>query len=195
MTTPLTVPSWFDPASCEVGLQRQVVQHRSGITGTFQAIELGVEYWTINLTTAPRLRAASGRDEAFFNQLVGGAQPVSLWHFGRQEPKGTMRGAPTLNASAAQFSRSIKINTTGTLLAGDMIGVAGQLIQVAADAEPVAGVLTISTVNRVRAALASGAAVTWYRPTANFVMAEPGSAFVHGPSGMAGSSFSFVEAL
>jgi hypothetical protein len=195
MTTPLTVPSWFDPATCEVGLQRQVVQHRSGITGTFQAIDLGVEYWTINLTTASRQRAASGRDEAFFNQLVGGAQPVSLWHFGRQEPKGTMRGSPTLSASAAQFAKTLSITTTGTLLAGDMIGVAGQLIQVAADATPIGGVLTIQTVNRVRAALASGSAVTWYRPTANFVMAESGTAFVHGPSVMSGSSFSFVEAL
>lgn len=195
MTTPLSWPDWLIPSSFEIGLQRSVIQHKSSITGTFQSVDLGVEFWVINLSTPYRPRGQSGRDEAFFNQLVGGAQPVTMWHFIRPEPKGTMRGTPTLAASAAQFSRSIQINTTGTLLAGDLFSVGGQLIQVAADAAPVAGVLTVQTVNRVRSSLASGLAVTWQRPSAKFSMVEQASAFVHGSSGMAGSSFSFMEAI
>lgn len=194
MTTPLSWPDWLDPGTAEIGLKRQVVQHRSGLTGVFQAVETGAEYWVMNLSIPARLRRVSGRDEAFFNRLVGGAQPVALWHFGRPEPLGTMRGSPILNATMAQFSRTMLITATGTLVAGDMIGVGGQLFQVA-DASQGGGLLTVTTVNRSRAQLAAGAAVTWYRPTASFVMVEDSSAFVHAGYGMAGSSFSFVEAV
>ncbi len=192
----LTWPDWLDPASCEMGLQRVVIQHRSGITGTTQSVDQGVEYWSMVVTTPPRSKVTAGRDEAFFNQLVGGAQSVAMWHFGREVPRGTMRGSPTVNAAAAQFAKSIVLNAAGTLLAGDMIGVNGQLLQVSTDCAPSAGVMTVPLVNRLRSAVSAGAAVTWFRPTANFVMADMASAFVYGGGGsMAGSQFKFTEAL
>lgn len=192
--TALTWPSNMIPASCEFGLQRQVVPHRSQISSQYQAVELGSEFWKLNVNMASQVQSDAGAMEAFFNQLVGGVQTVTAWHFRRPVPQGTMRGTPTLNAAAAQFAKTILINTTGTLKAGDMFGVSGQLFQVAADANPVAGVLTVATVNRVRVALSSGASVTWYQPTATFVVLEPSSAFNHTPDAMAPTSFTLVEA-
>jgi len=191
--TALTWPSSLIPASCDIGLKRQTVQHQSQITSQVQAVELGTELWRMSVTMPPRMRADSGAMEAFFNQLVGGVQTVTAWHFSRPTPKGTMRGAPTVAANAAQFARSIQITTTGTLLAGDMFAIGSQLFQVAADASPVAGVLTVTTVNRVKAAITSGAVVVWYRPSASFIVTEDQSAFTHTPDTMASSSYTLIE--
>ena len=58
-----------------------------------------------------------------------------------------------------------------TLLAGDFVGCSGHLFQIAADCTATdAGVMTVTLVNRVRATIAISTAVTWYRPTAQFVM-------------------------
>lgn len=193
MTTPLDWPSDLVPAGCEFGLQRQSVVSRSQISSNTQAYELGSEFWKINVNMPAQARASAGGLESFVNQIVGSTQSVNAWHFGRPIPIGTMRGSPTLNASVAQFAKTIKINTTGTLLRGDMFGVGGQLFQVAADASPVAGVLTVTTVNRVRVAISSGAAVTWYRPVVPFICLEQSSAFMHSPDAMAGTSLTLVE--
>lgn len=59
----------------------------------------------------------------------------------------------------------------GSLLAGDLIGLGGQLHMVAEDATAANdGTMTVQLVNRLRAARTSGAAVTWSRPTANFAI-------------------------
>lgn len=192
--TALTWPTTLVPASCEVGLQRQTVGHRSQISANYQGVELGSEFWKLTVNMAAQLQVDAGAVEAFFNQLVGGVQTVNAWHFKRPVPVGTMRGSPTLNASAAQFSKSIQINTTGTLRAGDMFGVGGQLFQAAADALPVGGVLTVPTVNRVRAAIPSGTAVVWYQPSIPFIVLEGASAFGHTPDSMSPTSFTLVEA-
>jgi hypothetical protein len=95
-----------------------------------------------------------------------------LYHFTRPAPRGTVRGTLTLNALAAQGASSIVVTgcspATGTLLAGDMLGVGGLLLMVGADCTAVAGVITVPIVNRLRVAQSSGAAVTWDKPTAPF---------------------------
>ena len=63
----------------------------------------------------------------------------------------------------------------GTLLAGDMIGVNGMLLQVADDATAnSAGAMTVNLVNRCRKSIANGAAVTWNQPTSTFKPVETG---------------------
>lgn len=57
-----------------------------------------------------------------------------------------------------------------TLLMGDMIGSDGQLFQVAADCTANdMGAMTVPVVNRVTEEIASATAVTWYRPTVEFI--------------------------
>lgn len=199
--TALSWPLWLQPSSVDFGLRRQTVQHQSQITSQVQAYEIGAELWRMNITLPPRPRADAGSLEAFFNQLVGGTQTVLAWHFGRPVPLGTMRGAPVLGANAAQFARALRLSGLTpvgsepiTLRAGDMLGVGGQLFQVAADAEADGGGgMTVQIVNRVRAALASGAAVTWNRPTSQFMVMESDGAFAHTVDTLAATSFTLME--
>jgi len=124
--------------------------------------------WLVSIETAALSRADAVAIEVFIAALRGQTNTVALYHFARPAVSGTIAGAKTLSASAAQGAASIGITATGTLLAGDMIGVSGLLLMVAQDCTSVAGVITVPLTNRLRTALSSGAAVTTTAPTANF---------------------------
>lgn len=137
----------------------------SPFTGATESVEFPAERFAWSLALPDRKLAAAGQAFAFFARLSGGMERVRLWHFLRPVPTGSMRGAPTLAAAAVRGAQSLQITTTGTLLAGDMFKVGNQVFMAFQDCAPVAGVLTVPLVHRVRAALASGAAVQWDRPT------------------------------
>jgi hypothetical protein len=64
----------------------------------------------------------------------------------------------------------------GTLLPGDMLGLNGMLLQVAAPGATAdaAGAMTVPLVTRLRKACTTGLAVTWDKPTAPFKLTETG---------------------
>lgn len=101
--------------------------------------------------------------EAFIAAMRGQTNTVALYHFARTAPRGTLASG---TASGSQGASSITVSGSGTLLAGDMLGAGGLLLQVAADVT-LSGSGTVSIVNRLRSAL-SGAAITLTQPTANF---------------------------
>jgi len=81
-----------------------------------------------------------------------------------------------------------------TLLADDYIGVGGQLFQVAADCTANdAGAMTVPLVNRVRGTIASGSAVTWHKPTAEFIMPAMQAGPVFRPGAIEGTALDLVE--
>jgi hypothetical protein len=81
-----------------------------------------------------------------------------------------------------------------TLLAGDMIGCSGHLLQVASDCQATdAGVMTVPIINRVRATIASGTAVTWYRPTAQFMMPAMAAGALQVPCYTQGAALDLLE--
>lgn len=183
MVTAIDWPAALKAAIFEWGLTRAVVQFRSPVSSQFQAVDLLSEFWTVAVTLPPALRTQGGAAEAFVNQLVGGAQPVNLYHMQRQTPTGTMRGTPTLAVAAAQFAKTFQLSgASGTLLAGDLIGLGGQILQVAADTvDDGSGNMTVTTVNRIRSSQTIGAAVMWNKPTAQFCAADPSSVFKYDP--------------
>lgn len=124
--------------------------------------------WLVSIETANLNRAAAIAIEVFIAALRGQTNTVALYHFARPIVAGTIAGAKTLSASAAQGAASISITATGTLVAGDMLGVSGLLLMVAQDCTSSAGVITVPLTNRLRKALSGGAAVTTTQPTANF---------------------------
>jgi hypothetical protein len=201
--TALTLPSWFIPSAFEFGLARQTVQFRSPISGRFQSVDLLSDYWSISVTLPPSAFADAGQVEAFLNQLVGGTQSVLFYHLKRPTPVGTMRGSPMLASYAAQFANQISLSGAytssggaATLKAGDMIGLNGQLLQVKDDAAGASdGTMTVNLVNRLRSSISAGAAITWDKPTAEFVSTETASKFVHNVESLAETGFSFVEAV
>jgi len=192
----IAAPDWFKAASIEWSLGRATVQHTSQLSRFVQTVDLLAWQWYAIVTLPPAMLRDSGKYEALINSLAGGADTLALHHMARPYPLGTMRGAPTLSTTAAQFANSLSITTTAgaTLKAGDMIGVSGQLFQVKSDCTASgAGALTVPLVNRSRRSITSGASVLWDKPTAEFYMMDPRSRSVYTPGFGGSQTIELVE--
>jgi hypothetical protein len=187
------LPANLQPTAIEWGSIKAGAQFRSPFNGSVETIEFPGERWRVSLTFNRGTPALAAEAEAFLSRVAGGTERVRLRHFLRPAPVGTMRGTPTLSAAAARGDLQLSINTTGTLRAGDFFKVGGQLFQCFADCTPVASVLTVPLVQRVRAALSSGAAVTWDRPTALFICPAMSFAAGYSPGQAAPMSVDFEE--
>ena len=80
-----------------------------------------------------------------------------------------------------------------TVLAGDFLGCGGQLFQVAADTTLLDGAGNVPVLNRVRATIASGSAVTWYRPTCEMVLPAMQAGPVYRPGAIDSTALDLVE--
>ncbi len=180
----ITWPAGLYPSACRPVLQTNQRVHASPFGGSEQAVDLLNDRWLMSIEFPTRKAIHGAAVEAFIASMRGQVNTVGLWHFMRPAPRGTMRGTPTLSASAAQGATSIVIQTTAgaTLLAGDMVGCGGLLLQVQSDATANgSGVLTATLNNRLRIALSSAAAVSWDRPTAQFrLLATSGQQYTPG---------------
>jgi hypothetical protein len=197
-------PSDIHPAQWDWGIRKAGVSFMSPFNGTHQAIDFVAERWMITVTL-PNIRHGdrSGKVRSLLNYLAGGVNRVRMWDHGSGTwatpgiPTGTMRGTPTVNATASRGNTTLTIAGAGagaTLLPGDKIGAGGQLFEVftAATANG-AGVMTIPLVNRVRATIASGSAVTWQRPTAEFVMPSMTARHAQIPAFLTAEQFDLEE--
>lgn len=135
--------------------------------------------------------------ESMLVRLRGGANRLSMPHFGRPIPNGTLRGNPTIATTLAAGAKSIQMtNCNGGVKAGDILGLPGQLVMVVADASPSFTNMIVQVSPDVRASHNSGTPVTWNRPTTLWI---PRSA-ISGPFPYAangyrpGFSVDFVEA-
>jgi hypothetical protein len=175
MTSYAWPTDWLPAACTEPVLRPNVGIHESPYTGSQQSIdELGERFMQSLRLVPTRGAVASGARQAFFNRLRG-AGFVTVHALARPQPMGTQRATPTLSANVAQGAASLPLTgvTNGaTLLAGDMLGVSGQLFQVAADVTFSGTTGTVATTNRARAALSSAASVTWDKPTADWRVAN-----------------------
>jgi hypothetical protein len=192
----ITLPAAFVPRTCQLTLVTNQRVGASPFGGSEQAIDLLNDRWTLSAELAQSKHANSAWREAFIGAMRGQVNTVSLWHFARPAPRGTVRGTLTLSANAAQGAASITVTgcspSTGTLLAGDMLGVGGLLLMVQSDCTAVAGVITVPLSNRLRTAQLSGAAVTWDKPTAPFRLLST-SGVMYSPGAASTVSFDFGE--
>lgn len=143
----------------------------SNFGGSEQVVDLLNDRWLISLTLPNRKHPDAARVEAFIASLRGSTNTVALWHYLRPVPRGNMRGAPVLALPLFRADPNLIVTTTpgATLKAGDMVGCAGLLFQVASDCvADGAGQIYIPLVNRSRLAAPAGTAVVWDRPTAPF---------------------------
>lgn len=165
-------PADLAPQTLEWRSIKAAVQHRSPFNGGVEAVEFPGERWAVSLAM-PTWGARSPKAalaEAFFARLAGGTERVRLGHALRPVPLGSMRGAPVLAESVVRGALELKITTPGSLRAGDLFKVGGQLFQAFSDCTSGGGLLTVPLVQRVRASLSAGAAVLWDHPTALFVL-------------------------
>jgi hypothetical protein len=127
--------------------------------GAEAVVDLLQDRWRASFSTTANTRAESGAVEAWLAAQRGGANTTPLHHFARPYPLGTLgrqHAVYGLLADAAQGANEVQLATVpgATLLAGDMVGVSGLLLQCAADCVADGqGVITVPLVNRLRRAL------------------------------------------
>lgn len=185
------IPQTFSPAIRKAGLQ-----FRSPFNGTAQVVDFVAERWVFSLTLPPKRKTNAGQVEALLFQLAGGVERVRCWHFFRPQPIGTMRGTVTIWTQGNRGDSTVALTGTSgqTVKAGDMFSAASQLFMAAADATfDGSNHATVTTVNRVRATLTAGAAVTWDAPTADFIMPSMSAAAAYRPAILEGAAFDLEE--
>lgn len=165
----------FTAASAEWRLAPNVFSLPSQFSGHTQTVELPGARWMVRITFTPHNNADRAAVEAFLAKVRGKANRIALWHPKRPVPLGTMRGSPVLAATEPRGETSLAITTTAgaTLKAGDMIKVGDTLVMVTDDATADgAGAITVSVTPGLKAQVTAGAAVSWDRPTATFILDE-----------------------
>lgn len=137
-----------------------------------------------------RTPAVAAAREAFLAGISSTGDWVRFGHFRRPVPLGTARGTMTLASSAAAGARTVVITgvtpvSTGTLLAGDVLGIGGNLLMVAADCTANgSGQVTATLVTPLLAAASSGAAVTWNTPVGQFELVGDAPFVEYGAAGL-----------
>jgi len=192
----IAFPDFFEDPS-EFSLRTMVNQlaNASPYGGSEQVVDKRNERWLATVSVSPRTHDEAAELEAWVASMRGMTNWIQLYHLQRPEPRGTMRGAPTVQSTAAGAG-TVRINTTvgATLLAGDMIGVSGLLLQIqqpcTADGT---GLLVAPIVNRLRRALVGGTAVVWNRPTALFRFRVVPEAISYVPGYTPEATFDFME--
>jgi len=165
---PLTFPTNL-PASADWQLVSNTSKTTSPHDGTVQTSELPGARWHVGLSF-PRQTPAEGRSLlAFLTMLRGEAGRFYLYDHTQTTPAGTITGAPVVSG-VAQIGTTINtVGWTGTLLAGDMIGIGGELKMVTVDAIG-AGVTPVAITFEppLRNSPANGSAIVTNKPTAIF---------------------------
>lgn len=194
----VTLPTLFRARTCLLELSTAQRVSSSPISGVEQAVDLLGERWLMEVSLPLARRADAQWREAFVNSMRGQTNWVALYHFERAAPRGTMRGSPTLVGSHSQGAASLSITAgtaNSTLLAGDLLGVNGLLLMVAADVTlNGSGAGTVQLCNRLRAAQSNGAAVAWDKPTALFRLLS-NSGVMYQPGNASETSLSFAEKI
>lgn len=173
------------PAVFEIGLRSNVQIAVSSYNGSIQTSEIPGSRWVVKVSMPVNTDATNYQPiwDAIAASARGQANRLVLGHMKRPEPRGTMRGLPT-SGGAAQGALSMVVNGTGTLLAGDMIGVTttsgSQLLMVTADAT---GGGTVVFSPPLKAAVTAGSSVVWNYPTARFIVMSQEIMVSYGPSG------------
>lgn len=159
-----------------------------GSTGTATVTAQGSDWWRVAVTVT--------NDSTGHTSLGMTVCPAN-------SPYNVNAFDPTTTGSAVVSHAQIELGTTATspeatptLLAGDIIGMGGQLLMVAEDTTTgTSGFLTVTLVNRLRAAVTAGAAVTVQRPTAPFQLVDAGGVPTSYVPGRArGQTVEFIEA-
>lgn len=194
----IALPPGFCPNAFSLMLNTVQRASSSPFGGSEQVVDLLNDRWAVSMSAPARRSGDAAMVEAFIASLRGMTNTVNLYHFARPVPRGTMRGTPTCYAML-QGADAISIGGAAvgsTLLAGDMIGVGGMLLQLAAGGVANGGgeFGLLPLVNRVRKFVPDNAAVTWDRPTAPFRLASS-AAVQYVPGYSPEVSFEFLEAI
>jgi len=166
--------------------------------GSDQEVDMLNDRWNASVSISPRSADEAAAVEAFVASLRKRTNIVYLYHLQRPQPRGTYSGDLSIFLPTGPGADAVYLKGGGAsqfLLAGDMIGVNGMLLQVASDCVADSlGRIGVPIVNRLRRATAENQAVTWDRPTVPFRLVSR-SAVLYVPGYAPEVSFDFVEAI
>lgn len=124
------------------GLRSNTQMFTSPLSGAQQVLELPGAKWVATLEIPPLEPAEIRALLALLVSLRGQANTVDLWDHSQPTPRGVASGAPYASTAATGSTLPTggwTANQAGILLAGDMIGVNGELKMVVADASSNSG--------------------------------------------------------
>lgn len=181
-----------------MGQTRFDLATRSDATGAEQLRVFGPPRWLLRLRQPANLTvddAATWR--ALVLRLRGGVNHLAAHDPGHLAPRGTLRGTLTLSGSHAQGATTLAIaGSTGTLLAGDMLGIGSgvgtsQLVMVVADGTHA----SVTVEPPLRRTFAGGTAVTWDRPVAYYRLGNEAAqwSYTRGRRTVQGMALDLVE--
>ncbi len=137
------------------------------------------------------------RDGVVANVVNGSLAAVSVVN-GSAQPVTVITGSLSLSSAVAAGASSATLQTVAgrTLEVGDLLGLAnGQTVRAmtggTADAN---GRLTFEFLPRARTDIAGATAITWNKPTVNFMLKSDGVPTTHRPGYFDGASLELVEA-
>lgn len=191
--------SVVEPNAMTWGQRANTLVHVSPLSGQVQTVELPGARWLLSVNFAALQAADRALMEAFLARLRGQANRFTAHDFSKPVPRGTYRGTLTTSGSIAAGATAVTITGGGaaqTLLAGDKLSIGGELkIWTQNATANGSGVITGSVEPPFRAAISSGAAVAWDRPTALFMLAEPEWRIEPRPGriGMIATAFDAIE--
>jgi len=187
-----------DPASFSMDQATNQRGFASPGGGSDLVVDMMNDRWNASATISPRSAAEAAAVEAFVASMRGLTNVVYLYHLQRPQPQGTYSGVLSIFLATGPGADAVylKGGAAGqTLLAGDLIGVNGMLLQVASDCVADGlGRIGVPIVNRLRRATVVDQSVTWDRPTAPFRLISK-SAVSYVPGYSPEVSFDFVEAI
>lgn len=185
------------PRDLDFSLVPNTQSFSSPLSGAVQTVEMPGARWKVSFMLENLAEADSALLQAFLVKLRGRAGRFYLHNFARSEPRGTQRGAPLVKG-ASQTGATLAIDgcTVGaTLLAGDFIGVNGELKMVVADAAADgAGEMSLTIEPPLRSSPADNAALTLVQPTATFMLTTDESKWSTAPGKFSTFAVDAIEA-
>ncbi|MCZ8074634.1 MAG: hypothetical protein O9341_10935 [Paucibacter sp.] len=152
----------------------------SEVTGSTQSRPYGMPHWALSLVSPEAMRdSEAAKWKAMLLGLSGSVNVLAAYDPSRTEPRGSLRGAPTLAQAVAFGDTTLKLATNAapgaaTLEVGDWLQIGSgfgtsQLVLVLERAqEDGAAQMLVRFVNPARRAYAVGTPITWQRPRGYF---------------------------
>jgi hypothetical protein len=162
------------PNSFRFELHSPTLAWTSPLSRSVQTVGMPGARWACSVAWPGMLRAHSAAMEALLVQLRGRANRLVLWNIARPTLRGVGGGSPVVNGGSqtgnAISITGLPINTTGWAVAGDMLGIGGELKMVTASVNSNgSGVATVTFEPPLRASPANSSAITVSMPTAKFI--------------------------
>ncbi|MEJ1353086.1 MAG: hypothetical protein RPU13_13835 [Candidatus Sedimenticola sp. (ex Thyasira tokunagai)] len=194
----LTWPTSLRPSEVEWRLVSNSSTFTSPFSGATKTQERPGARWMATLVYDQWRRHEIQAMEAFVVALRGSAGRFYLWNHARETPLGSAAGVPLVKGAnqvgAGLETKDWTPDQAGLLLAGDYIGVNGELKMVVADADSDAGGnATLVIEPPLRNSPLDNAPITITRPTAKFMLVDDEQAGFRYQGPLGGFSIDVME--